>query len=1172
VKASTQDILAVLIAQALHELADTVFADGGVRDLIGRLGWDLPSGVENIGFAIAKFRSVIDALNAIVGATKAERDDELLMAGRFIDMSAAVEQVFRDLDRVMRELSTLPAMTTDYINQTRIHEQLVRRLLDYLVITLVQRHQYQAARALTLLGLFEVKACDSDTVRYQPAYVAYVVHWERLGILVSDPARLVTEVYGWSTTQFNCTALLRNVALLLDSVGASVQSAPLPRIFEERLLGRSIPQADTDPMPQVRINLLGERVDVVEAGISLVALRESAIGASDVGLGLFPFLQGEPVLQFPLPGSSDWQVEINLGLDVEGGLLLQMRPGQPLQLQSGLFEGGVGSAALAGRLTAGLRYVTPLDNPARPLWFGAGSGLEVNGFCMIFDLAFDGQETAPGFLIELKPAALVIAGGVGDGFLASVLPADGLAVEFDLGIGWSTTRGLYFTGSASLEADLPVHVDILGVLLIETIHLGLDGSDTGLEARVAADIELHLGPVSATVLGLGLCASMATTQAGAQGGSPPAGATLGPLQAQIGIQPPWGVSLAIDAEVVKGAGFILNDYERGRYAGGLSLSIADVVSVDALGLITTTLPDGSEGFSMLVILTATFPPIQLGFGFTLTGLGGLLGVHRTMDLPVLRDKVRTGVLDSILFPVNPLGRIVQVLNDVESVFPIARDRFTVGLMARLGWGSPQTIQADIGLILSLPMPISIALLGRVSAILPDPEAAIVELRIDVAGGLDLGRQELWIEAVLRDSRVAIFELSGGFALRSSWGPDPVFLLSVGGFNPHFTPPPDFRAPDRLAISLATSDNPRIRLEAYLAITSNSLQIGARLDAFGSMEFLGVWSAHVYASFDALFTFEPFQFIVDLAGGVQICHDGKPFLGASFLLSLQGPEPLRAIGYVEVVFLGTHRIPLDITIGTGREQAAITAADPATLLAAAIKDQRNWSAVPPVLQQAVVTRDPEGAGLLVHPAGSLTFRQRVVPLEVRFELFGGQPVPGGWAQFTLTYSVGGPPPTNPALPKIRDAWAPADLFPLSDAERISQPSFTQLVSGHSGIGSTTAGTSGPGVPVNLNEFETSVIDADDWLPRRMSRPADEPSISAAVLSGAHRASLAQSGDRWGARAESMAVTCVEPQYRVVAADSLTPQGDTLFDSWVEAGASAGGDPRLLVVPAHEARAR
>ena len=823
-----------------------------------------------------------------------------------------------------------------------------------------------------------------------------------------------------------------------------------------------------------------------------------------------------------------------------------------------------------------LAIIWARDEAAPPVVLGASStGLIING-AKAGAMARFGRTERPDLDVDIHAAVdkarLVLNPGEADGFLSSVLPADGLVVEFDLGIGWSTSRGLYFAGSASLEADLPVHVDLLGVLLIETIHLGLAAKDTGVVTNVSADIELHLGPVKATVLGMGLRASLAPAPASAQGGGAPAGTKLGPLQALIGIQPPRGVGLVIDAEVVKGAGFILNDYERGRYVGGLSLSIADVVSVDALGLITTKLPDGSDGFSMLVILTATFPPIQLGFGFTLTGLGGLLGVHRTMDLPVLRDKVRTGVLDSILFPVNPVGRIVQVLNDVESVFPIARDRFTVGLMARLGWGSPQIIQSDIGLILSLPMPISIALLGRVSAILPDPEAAIVELRIDVAGGLDLGRQELWIEAVLRDSRVAIFELSGGFALSSSWGADPVFLLSVGGFNPHFTPPPDFRAPDRLAISLATSDNPRIRLESYLAITSNSLQIGARLDAFGSIEVLGVWSAQVYASFDALFTFEPFQFIVDLAGGVQICHDGKPFLGASFLLSLQGPEPLRAIGYVEVVFLGTHRIPLDITIGTGREQAAITAADPATLLAAAIKDQRNWSAVPPVLQQAVVTRDPEGAALLVHPAGSLTFRQRVVPLEVRFELFGGQPVAGGSAQFTLTYSVDGPPPTNPALTRIRDAWAPADLFPLSDAERISQPSFTQLVGGHSGIGSTTDGTSGPAVTVNLDEFETSVIDADDWLPRRLVRPIGEPSISDAVLSGAHRASLAQSGDRWGARAESMAVTCLEPQYRVVAADSLTPQGDTLFDSWVEAGASAGGDPRLLVVPAHEARAR
>ncbi len=31
------------------------------------------------------------------------------------------------------------------------------------------------------------------------------------------------------------------------------------------------------------------------------------------------------------------------------------------------------------------------------------------------------------------------------------------------------------------------------------------------------------------------------------------------------------------------------------------------------------------------------------------------------------------------------------------------------------------------------------------------------------------------------------------ALRLSWGGNPDFLFSLGGFNPHFTPPPDVPA-------------------------------------------------------------------------------------------------------------------------------------------------------------------------------------------------------------------------------------------------------------------------------------------------------------------------------------------------------------------------------------------
>ena len=63
------------------------------------------------------------------------------------------------------------------------------------------------------------------------------------------------------------------------------------------------------------------------------------------------------------------------------------------------------------------------------------------------------------------------------------------------------------------------------------------------------------------------------------------------------------------------------------------------------------MPDGSPGFSLLIIITAEFGPgIQLGFGFTLLGVGGLLGLNRTMLLEPLVEGVRTGAINSILFP------------------------------------------------------------------------------------------------------------------------------------------------------------------------------------------------------------------------------------------------------------------------------------------------------------------------------------------------------------------------------------------------------------------------------------------------------------------------------------------------------------------------------------------
>ena len=160
------------------------------------------------------------------------------------------------------------------------------------------------------------------------------------------------------------------------------------------------------------------------------------------------------------------------------------------------------------------------------------------------------------------------------------------------------------------------------------------------------------------------------------------------------------------------------------------------------------------------------------------------------------------------------------------------------------WGFPwketshpwpqRPVTADLGIILQLPAPIIIALIGQLSATFPKPEAAIVVLHIDILGVLDTGEKRLSISASLRDSRVGPFALTGDMELRLHWGAESDFALSIGGFNPTFKPPPNFPTLRRLALSLGSGSNPRISLSAYFALTPNSLQVGARAEM--------VWSA------------------------------------------------------------------------------------------------------------------------------------------------------------------------------------------------------------------------------------------------------------------------------------------------------------------------------------------
>jgi len=162
-----------------------------------------------------------------------------------------------------------------------------------------------------------------------------------------------------------------------------------------------------------------------------------------------------------------------------------------------------------------------------------------------------------------------------------------------------------------------VHVE-LGPLEIDYLTFGVKFKAGQIPVTATGGFSAQLGPLAAAVEDMGIQATF-VVKADRTG-------NLGPLDVSLGFKPPKGVGLSIDAGVVKGGGYLFFDFDNEEYAGALELSIADFLSVKAIGLITTKMPDGSKGFSLLLIITAEFSPgLQLGYGFVLIGVGGLVG-------------------------------------------------------------------------------------------------------------------------------------------------------------------------------------------------------------------------------------------------------------------------------------------------------------------------------------------------------------------------------------------------------------------------------------------------------------------------------------------------------------------------------------------------------------------
>jgi hypothetical protein len=594
------------------------------------------------------------------------------------------------------------------------------------------------------------------------------------------------------------------------------------------------------------------------------------------------------------------------------------------------------------------------------------------------------------------------------------------------------------------DADIPIGNAFIGGHA-NSEHFGADGIPVDLVASLAGDFSI----LTATVSDVGLTADF-TFPENRDG-------NLGPANLSLGFKPPDGAGLAIDAGPVKGGGFLFFDRTAGRYGGVLELTMFGI-GVKAFGVIDTKFPDGHQGFSFVIIVVAEFTPIQLGFGFTLLGVGGLLGVNRSVDEQGLATAVRTGSLAHLLFPHDPIHDAPAIIHDLTTVFPATEGHFILGPMAKLGWGTPTLISADIGIVIEFPGP-RIAVLGVLRMLLPDPDAAILSLQMAIAGLIDFPAKKFSLDASLFDSTVAGYVVSGDMAYRLEFGGNSKFLLSVGGFNSGFSPPAPFPDLRRASVDLGVSGNPSLTASGYFALTSNTAQIGAsiQLHASGAGISLDGW-----LGFDVMFVFSPFSFTASINAGVRVSFHGVGF-GINLHGDLSGPNPWHLKGKVCVSVLWWDAcLPVDVTFGN-RQQAALPAIDPwvgdpsvpVTGLKDAISDPRNWEGAAPPAEFKVVSLAASSTDRTpIDPLGSATLRQKVAPLNRKLEKFG-EFKPVGHDRFDLGPSSGtvgvvvagqtDPVPVT-ELEVVQDDFAPGHFMQLSNAQKLSMPSYVPMDAG------------------------------------------------------------------------------------------------------------------------------
>lgn len=849
-------------------------------------------------------------------------------------------------------------------------------------------------------------------------------HLDKLGDTLTKPQDVIKVTY-WSAGLDNVKTIadINNVALpffrrvqaVLNAFGAQTNLGLPPASLgtnfspddKQRLEGMltwafEFYDADAD-----RLNNIGAAIGLLENDAT-----NAGAGLSLLPFGNFSFKQS----------MGRWDLRLDFDCDPKG---LKIN-------KNGVSWLGAGTHKAAANLD-----ITPKPGQENLFVLGGSTRIEIGSPTLKGDFHLDNNQPDYGAVLNFAGNKIVLAAPQGDGFLAEILPKTGIDIPFDLGFGWSNTKGFYFAGSAKLDVTLTPKINLLNILRLNAMRLRLAADQTALSLNASINVGLSLGVLDATVGGVGVQYRWVYPQNG-EAGTVETKALL-----------PDTIGLAIDTAGFVGGGYL--HVENGRYTGVMEVCYHKKINFTVIVIVDTQLPGGQKGFSLLMLLSVSgFKEIPLGLGFSLAGIGGLLALHRGMDIDVLKAGIQNKSFDSILFPTQVVANADAIIRDIDSAFPLRKGSFVFGPTAIIHWGTPKALlKIRLGLFFEFGDSLTIAVPGTLTCILPeDGDKQLVSLRANFLGLLSFAEQEASFEATIFDSKIGTFTLSGDILARVIWGDSTNFLVSAGGFHPRFQPPAGVRQLSRMLVNLLDNDDAKAQLRAYVAITSNSVQMGARVDLL--LEKAG-FKVVGYVSFDVLFQFNPFRFFISISGSFAVFHGDEDLLAVSVDLYLEGPAPWYFVGKASFTLLEIEvSINIEKTIG---DTVNTTVSLPDENLLLWLKEEllkkENWQIIQAWGQADLFRLRPPNAadaGRVLSPNSNLRIAQTRVPLNTNIQRVGlAKPTTPGALKITKVTCNNGPALTLNGQ-GVTAPFSPAQFKNLSDEDRITAPAFEQYPAG------------------------------------------------------------------------------------------------------------------------------